>query len=365
MTTSDVRFSEIKTRTELANTLNVDVKALDLVKLLSTTCTTEGCNYPGVENNHRRCIVCQQSWFPRQYNKKGKPLKNCRGYGLYGPQFMRRWRNISPTTCCCETPLCEEIGYSHHGMFALPTDPKMRREAIRVLGIKTPEKIDNLTKKGGWVCPWHYRKDTHRVWHDDGWQLRKMSKYRDADRKIFAFPPPNANIQDFIDNEIPAYGYSRGRYDDSLPRWAALMVKCEEVEDETPTTKVNTSQRGNKQRKTAAATPSPRPPQKRQSPEAAALEDAKDEQRLLRAKLQSALDEIERLTASVEAKENELIQIRIDLKEERLKNTALEQKIKELEHPTPFSFRAAKGKEGTVAGQEQDLARTKTADPIH
>ncbi len=38
------------------------------------------------------------------------------------------------------------------------------------------------------------------------------------------------------------------------------------------------------------------------------------------------------LTATtVEAKDNELIQIRIELNEERLKNAALERKIKELE----------------------------------
>ncbi len=165
--TSDVRFSEIETRTEIANALNVDVKALDLVKLLSTTCKTESCNYPA-EYLAGWDILCQQSWFTRQFNKNGKPLKNCRGHGLYGPQFMSKWLNkSSPTTCCCEMPLCEEIGYSHHGMFALPTDPKMRREAIRVLGIKTPEKINNLLNRGGWVCPWHYRKD-HRVWRDVG-----------------------------------------------------------------------------------------------------------------------------------------------------------------------------------------------------
>ncbi len=72
-----------------------------------------------------------------------------------------------------------------------------------------------------------------------------MSKYRDADGKTFNFAPPNASTQLFINNEIPAYGYSRGGYDDSLPRWAASMVKCEEVEDETPSTKVNTPKRGN------------------------------------------------------------------------------------------------------------------------
>lgn len=330
MATTDVRFSEIKTRTELADKLVVDVKALDLVKLLTTTCTTAGCKYPGVENNHGRCVLCQQSWFPRLYNKKGEPLKYCRGYGLYGPQFMRKWQNKNPTTCCCETPLCEEIGYSHDAMFALPTEYKMRKEAIRVLGIKSAEKIDKLmTNGGGWVCPWHYRRE-HRVRRGDGWQLRKMSEYKDADGKPFPFPPPNARIQDFIDNEIPAYGYSRGgSYDDSLPSWVAAIIKKCEGDDETPTTKVNRPKRGNKLRKTAAVTPSPRPPRKRQSsPEAEALEDAAEDQRLLRGRLQSALDQIEELKATVEAKENELIKIRIELEEERFKNAALEQKIR-------------------------------------
>ncbi len=332
MSSLDICLAEIKTRTELANALAVDVKALGLVKLLCTTCTTAGCNYPAVENNHKRCILCQQSWFPRQYNKKGKLLKNCRGHGLYGPQFMRTWEDISPTSCCCEMPLCEKIGYSHHGMFALPTDPDQRKEAIRVLGIKTPEIVNNLMEKGGWACPWHYR-DKHRVKGDDGaWQLRKMPKYWDADGKRFDYPPPNADIQLFIDNEIPAHGYSRGGYDDSLPPWVAIMIKCEEAaEDNTPSTKAATPKRGNKVRKTAAATPSPRPPRKRQSPEAAALEEAEDEKRMLRAQLQSALDGMEGLTATVEARDNEIIQIRIELKEERLKNTALERKIKELE----------------------------------
>ena len=70
----NIRLESVKTRTELANELGIDViKALDLVKLNSdVTCTTNGCSLPSTQSNHNRCILCQQSeGTPDRTQKKG------------------------------------------------------------------------------------------------------------------------------------------------------------------------------------------------------------------------------------------------------------------------------------------------------
>ena len=127
----------------------MDVKALDLLKLLpSKICNTEGCNLPAVIKNNGWCVLCSQTWYPRKFNSKGERLKNCRGHGLHHPKFLLGYKGMSkPVTCCCDTPLCEEIGYSHEGMISFPTDPKLIKGTIRVLGLQDEEKKKKIIDK--------------------------------------------------------------------------------------------------------------------------------------------------------------------------------------------------------------------------
>ena len=104
-----IRLSDISTCSELANEICVDAKALELVKLsTSTTCSSDDCNLPAVQKNNGRCLLCSQSWYPREFNSNGHRMKNCRGHGLFGPQYMWDYKKKKPTSCCCDTPLCEK-----------------------------------------------------------------------------------------------------------------------------------------------------------------------------------------------------------------------------------------------------------------
>ena len=140
-----IRLADIRSRKDLADKLNVDIKSLDLVVLTKTTCKSDGCNLPAALNNHNQCILCNQQWYPRGFNSDGSKNKYCRGYGLYGPQFMREYNGTAaPKPCCCDTEECLKAGYSHSGMMRFPPDENDRKETIRVLGINCSEKKSSI-----------------------------------------------------------------------------------------------------------------------------------------------------------------------------------------------------------------------------
>jgi hypothetical protein len=78
-----------------------------------------------------------------------------------------------------------KLGYSHHGMFRFPRDPKQCAEAARVLGIPAAERqkiVDHPSRYH--IGPWHYHS-RHRKRDKTGrWRLRKEKSYRDSDGKI-------------------------------------------------------------------------------------------------------------------------------------------------------------------------------------
>ena len=126
-------------------------------------------------------MLCQQTWFPRQLNSKGKKTKHCRGYGLFGPQYMRLYGDskTSVSSCCCNSEVCEKIGYSHEGMFRPPPDPIHCKEAVRVLGIKSPERRQKIVddRRSYFVAPWHYKKEHRvRVGIDGNWEIKENGK---------------------------------------------------------------------------------------------------------------------------------------------------------------------------------------------
>ena len=181
---------DIRTITELADALNVPAPALRLVALSSTACLRSNCSLSAETNNRGYCILCSQRWFPREFDAKGRPSANCRGHGLYGPQFQRQFTPLCPTTCACSNALCMGIGYSHHGMFCFPTDPKHAAEAARIVGVSPAVREKIAANPAAFhIAPWHFNAH-HRARDASGsWRLRKMEVYEDSDRKSFPFPP--------------------------------------------------------------------------------------------------------------------------------------------------------------------------------
>jgi hypothetical protein len=217
-------ISTVTTRTELAQLLNVDLKALDLVVLSSTSCASPNCCLPAVVNNRDRCVLCSQTWFP----------KNGRGSGLYGVQFMpvyngKRMKN----SCCCNMELCGRIGYDHQGMMSLPKGRENCIAALNALAVnpaKHQEIVDS--RKNYRVAHWHY-SPLHRIKDQSSgkWMLRKFStleggEYMDGNEKKWGFPPPNHSLQQYIEDEINGFGWltGRGGHDDSLPQWVQMAV---------------------------------------------------------------------------------------------------------------------------------------------
>ena len=139
-----INLGEVRTRAELAAALCVRAGALSAVTLVESNaakaeCRRSGCPLSAVVSNNGWCVLCSQSWFPRKLDRFGQPAKNRRGYGLFGTQFLRTLRGKGSAVCCCSSELCMKLGYSHHGMFRFPSDPKQRAEAARVLGIPAAE----------------------------------------------------------------------------------------------------------------------------------------------------------------------------------------------------------------------------------
>ena len=135
MPIKDFGLDGIGTRSDLATALCVAVPALDSVSLVSLVCQRSECSLAAAKHNNGYCVLHLQSWFPSELNKFGQPSVKRRGYGLYGPQFLLGYRNSNPTTCACSSPLCEKLGYSHHGMFRFPKDSTDSVKAARILGM--------------------------------------------------------------------------------------------------------------------------------------------------------------------------------------------------------------------------------------
>ena len=72
----------------MANRLSVPLAALDAVTLSTQQCRRAGCTLYAAQHNVGYCVLHSQSWFPRELDRFGQPSTNCRGYSLYGPQFL-------------------------------------------------------------------------------------------------------------------------------------------------------------------------------------------------------------------------------------------------------------------------------------
>ena len=264
-------------------------------------------------------------------------MKNCRGHGLFGPQFMRQYNGSTspPSACCCSLPVCEEIGYSHDGMMCLPTDVSECEEALKVLNVPADRRAVILSGSRKFrVAPWHYDpRHRRRSQFDNKWMFPAVGArhvYRDADGKKFSFPPPNYSPKKFIENEIK-FGFGDDvTMGEALPAWARKMAHLEidlHVPDLVPRQAVATpTPSPNKRRKAPALSR-----KRRDSPESIEIQKLKGELEVEKKKLESALSHIDGLKATVEVLENDKIRIKLERDQLKEENAELRATIQDLE----------------------------------
>ena len=286
MVAVSVSLSDITQLSDLAAHLGVDVRALQLVSLHPTSiCKGKTCILQAAESNRGYCILCAQQWFPRDTSAE----LNRRGHGLYGPKFMRIYNKCQspPKACCCDTPLCEKIGYSHEGMFCLPSkSEKNVRDFVMALGIQDKNLRSKMISdpRSHRIAPWHISPD-HREKVEGKWRLKKLDVYKDRDGKGWNFAPPNHALQDYVDVEIheyrQQYEYCRNGYNDSLPNWFKKLARMQKKDMQITTTEASVtpsqdtslpnsaSASLSKPKRLTFATPAsaPRPRSKRTAPE--------------------------------------------------------------------------------------------------
>ena len=128
------------------------------------------------------------------------------------------------------------------------------------------------------------------MWDDKGnWRLRRLDVYRDTEKKAHSFPPPNASVQRFIDEECISSGLVRGEYDDSLPDWVGLLVRQQRGVGSTAPAPALVPRLTPTIQRRREITPPRRVQQKRVSPESEQITMLKGQQRVLQAQLASAL----------------------------------------------------------------------------
>ena len=69
MAKSATDFFQVQTRAELAAFLGVPLGAVNVVSLVEKECRTPECPLLAALSNHGRCVLCQQTWFPRELDK--------------------------------------------------------------------------------------------------------------------------------------------------------------------------------------------------------------------------------------------------------------------------------------------------------
>ena len=104
MLAKSIELSRIGGPSKLAVALDVPISALDVVGLSSgQCCKTARYSLSAALHNLGECILHSETWFPREFERFGKPAAKRRGYGLYGPHFLRNYtgKNVAIATAAC------------------------------------------------------------------------------------------------------------------------------------------------------------------------------------------------------------------------------------------------------------------------
>ena len=318
----EVDYSSISNIEDAAQRMKVPLRAIPLVTIRKKgngqilMCRTKGCIYPAIHANYKWCANCYQLWYPRTTDANGDPATP-RGWGLYGQQFLARpgGRSSAANSCCCGSSLCISIGYSNHGNFRLPKNYQDFITATRVLGISHDVRQAMWKEKNPrkfYVAPWHYhRKHMGRDSDDGSWslhQFQKGKKYYDEEGVAYDFPPPNANVQKFIDEVIPPFDPHA-----PLPEWIKVYAKYQMEHESSVSgrkrksdTKTSQSKAGKRGKATSGMAPTTARVNlgRRRSAISEELEDVKEDLRLKEAMLMDARKHIDLLQAKIGAMED-------------------------------------------------------------
>jgi hypothetical protein len=271
--------------------------------------------------------------------------------------------HVSKKACCCDTPLCEQIGYSHEGMFRIPTDPSRRGKVLSALGIKSADLRNKIhsNPRSYMIAPWHYHPE-HRVLSDNGaWIFRDLEVYTDNDGKKFDFPPPNAKLRDYIES-IKTHEFSRGGWEDGLPSWARKLINSVSKQQNAPSAQSTSNVPPTKPTTTPLSRPVSNPPPslpisglkakrldyattsaprgrtKRSSPEAQHIEELEETARMIQDRLNEKVKELneslsreQQLRITVEQIGQENLQIRVENDKLRSEIQSLNEKLRDIE----------------------------------
>ncbi|EJK68248.1 hypothetical protein THAOC_10592 [Thalassiosira oceanica] len=355
MTVFAFDLKEIRTATEMASKLSVGRRALDYVNL-STEKTCKTCAVlPAALTNQNRCILCRQGWYPRLHGDDGERLEQCRGHKLYGPEFGRVYRGKVGKTCCCESEVCEGIGYSHQGMIRLPSEESQCVEFLRLLGIQSSRRRCEMAKdhRNHRVAHWHFHPEHKVLDQTTGmYTIKRLTTYKDGDNRVHQSlgnnAPPNYKVERYVDEITLSDGYRRGGYDDKPPSWLRHLARLQQTNDPryairqaapTPRRGVSTESTWRSASKVARVSTTKKAPRgKRMSPDQEESYELLQKNVELRALLKEREDELNgvlkangKLRATIELKEDELVKIKIKLDHALRENESLRNKIKNLE----------------------------------
>ena len=241
-----------------------------------------------------------------------------------------------PPTCCCSQALCEKIGYCHDGMFPLPRDEKHCQSFLATLGVEKERRDKLVAERFGakhHVAPWHFHlRHRERNTSTNKWSLKTLETYKDDDKKVTLYAPPNNKLQDFIEREI-GDPYLRGGYNNSLPKWFEKLKEIQPEAEPTEVPEVPETPHGgtNRRKRTAPVTGTGQVRGMKRVARVTELDHERAKSRKLAEDLQVASNKIKGLETKVELLENNNIRLMVENNSLKEENSKLKAKITELE----------------------------------
>ena len=223
-------FNDVNSEKDFADVLKVPRETIALIVPCGQKCKSDECPFNAIKGNNGFCPIHCKSWYPKRDNS------GARGTDWHGPSFLR-WEHEGKA-CCCTQEACIKAGY-FPGQPALEI-PKEKRNyfintvcgRIRLLDDKTRQRFIDNPKLRMFFNAWHFHRK-HLVVEGGKYAFDYTSGskrvYKDADTSEFEFPPPNYNVENFIDEELKPKIAPRDRWKHSgMPAWLLEMLNIDD-----------------------------------------------------------------------------------------------------------------------------------------
>ncbi len=223
-------LNDVKSEEDFARILGVPKETIALIVPCNKQCASDDCPFVAIEGNTGFCPIHRKSWYP----KRGK--LDARGTDWHGPSYLRF--ATQGRGCDCNQQFCIDAGY-FPGQGALEVPKEQRQYVIgtvcRTVGLFDTETLEgyiNDPNKRLYLYPWHYNIK-HLDVKDNKYILDyspgSEKIYSDNDGKKFAFPPPNYNVKDFINEVLKPKTPPRDRWAQSdMPAWLWEMLNIDD-----------------------------------------------------------------------------------------------------------------------------------------